>query len=101
MMSKTDVRRRVYTHNSLIGAAKDFSMLAQHSKGEFDAAMASALFCALSLEAVINHVGSSLLPLWDQHLKRKLSPEGKLTLIASFAHLQIDFGKKPFQAFRV
>lgn len=92
--------RRLYTHNQLLGAAKTF--LKQSRVGdEFDNAMGCALFCALALEASLNHLGSALFPFWDEQLKRKLTPEGKLSLVASKINFNVTFGRRPFQAFRV
>lgn len=94
------VVRRLYTHNQLLGAAKTF--LKQSRAGdEFDNSMGCALFCALALEASLNHLGSALFPFWDEQLKRKLTPEGKLLLLASKINFTVIFGRRPFQAFRV
>jgi hypothetical protein len=100
MNKRAQLRRRLYTHNQLLSAANDF---AKQTKGdsEFNSAMASVLFCALALEAVLNHIGGSLVPSWEEHFGRRLSPEGKLTLIASQVTFPVDFGQRPFQAFRV
>jgi hypothetical protein len=100
MNDRNKLRRRLYTHNQLMGAARSFTQAAG-GDSEFSSAMASVLFCALALEALLNHIGVSLLPSWEEHFRRRLSPEGKLALIASHVNLLVDFGRKPFQAFRV
>jgi hypothetical protein len=94
------VVRRFYTYNQLLGAARTF-LKQSRVDSEFDNAMACALFCALALEASLNHLGSRLFPFWDKQLKRKLTPEGKLTLVASKINFTITFARRPFQAFRV
>jgi hypothetical protein len=94
------LRRRVYTHNQLLGVAKSLTQPAGEDS-EFSRAMASILFCALALEALLNHIGASLLPTWEEHFKRRLTPEGKLALISSRVSFTVDFGRRPFQAFRV
>lgn len=93
------IARKVYTYNTLLGAAKTFRKQATESK-PFDNSMSSILLCALSLEAYLNHLGPQLFPIWTKHLERKLSPEGKLLVIALKIGHEIDFGKPPFQAFR-
>jgi hypothetical protein len=94
------LRRRLYTHNQLMGVAKGFTQPASEDS-QFSRAMASMLFCALALEALLNHIGASLVPTWEEHFKRRLSPEGKLALISSRVSFAVDFGRRPFQAFRV
>lgn len=93
------VKRRVYTHNQLLGAAKAFAKQAEDGN-EFNSAMACALFCALALESALNYIGNGVFAVWDVHLQKKLSPEGKLALITSHTQHKIDFSQKPFQAFR-
>lgn len=99
MNTKTTIKRRLYTHNHLLGAAKGFSKQARND-GAFFSAMASAMFCALALEAALNYVGAAVEPIWEGHLQRKLGPEGKLALLSSRFDYPIDFGKRPFQGFR-
>ncbi|MFZ2171216.1 MAG: hypothetical protein WAW61_16460 [Methylococcaceae bacterium] len=99
MNEKSVIKRRLYTHNQLLGAAAALSKEA-NGEGEFNNAMACALFCALALEAALNYIGGTIFPLWDDHLQTKLSPEGKLALIADHAQYEIKFGEAPFQAFR-
>jgi hypothetical protein len=91
--------RRLYVHNQLLAAAQ--SMLKQSvAVDQFSNSMGCIVFCALAVEASLNHVGAESFPNWQEHLKRKLTPERKLSLIASKAHRGIDFSQKPFQAFQ-
>jgi hypothetical protein len=92
-------KRRVYLHSQLASAARSFAKEAE-ATGSFNSAMASALFCALSLEATLNFIGSAVLPAWGDYFERKLSPEGKLVLLASQFQFEVQFGEGPFQTFR-
>lgn len=63
------------------------------------------LMCALTLEAVLNHVGQCLIcddagesALWDA--VERLSPKQKLLVIAERLRVGIDFGILPFQDFK-
>lgn len=99
MKEEANVKRRLYTHNQLLGTA---GVLMKQAEGdaEFSNALASVMFCALALEAALNYIGSAKFEVWDKHLQKKLSPEDKLALIASYSQYKICFGKRPFQAFR-
>ncbi|MEI7867402.1 MAG: hypothetical protein WCI11_05885 [Candidatus Methylumidiphilus sp.] len=96
---KKDIVRCLYTHNQLLAGAQTF-LNQSKLNNEFNNTMGCVLFCAFALEASLNHLGKTLFPFWNEHLKRKLNPEGKLTLIASEINMTVDFGSKPFQAFR-
>jgi len=99
MNDKPGVKRRIYTHNHLMASAHCF---AEQAMGDDELAnsMACALFCALSLEATLNHIGGNIFPAWEDHFQRKLTPEGKLALITDNAKFSVNFGQPPFQAFR-
>jgi hypothetical protein len=75
---------------------------AKQAKGEdeLENSMGCALFCALSLEATLNYMGDNIFPAWEKYFQKKLSPEGKLVLIANQFGFQVNFGEPPFQAFR-
>jgi hypothetical protein len=96
---KKDIVRRLYTHNILLASAQTF-LNQSKLNNEFNNTLGCVTFCAFALEASLNHLGETLFPFWNEHLKRKLNPEGKLTLIASKINITVDFGSKPFQAFR-
>jgi hypothetical protein len=93
------MRRRIYTHNYLINAAKSLSERAQKDN-ELHDCIAGALFCALALEACLNYIGAEVFPIWESHLEGKLTPEGKLQLLTNRFEQRLDFGQRPFQAFR-
>jgi len=90
-------------------------------KGEdnfFYDSMSCILFCALSLEAYLNHVGATEFQFWEEGLER-LNPSAKLKLIASERlqvekitlsgfpqkrnpiKISIDFSRRPFQSFKI
>jgi hypothetical protein len=54
------------------------------------------LMCALTMEAVLNHLGKKLFENWEE-IERRLSPKDKLKMIAERAGLEIDLGSRPFQ----
>jgi hypothetical protein len=100
MNDKQRIKRRVYTHNHLLAVASSLNKQAQVDD-EFDNSMASILFCALAVEANLNYVGCQLFDIWQEHIERKLTPNGKLMLISKKSKLEINFGIRPFQAFGV
>lgn len=62
-------------------------------------AMQAMVFCAFSMEAFLNHLGSEKLTTWDS-LERKLSPESKLDLLLELNSSSIDKRTRPFQTFK-
>jgi len=54
------------------------------------------LMCALTMEAVLNHIGKKLFEDWEK-VERKLSPKDKLIMVAKHSELEIDLGSRPFQ----
>ena len=94
----SQIIRRVYTFNTLIGAASTHANQAM-IENEFDNSLSAILLCALSIEAHLNHVGARLFPIWSDHLEKKLTPKGKLALITQEIKQDIDFSRQPFQLF--
>ena len=86
------------------------------SDDNFYDSMSCILFCALCLEAYLNHVGATEFQFWEDDLE-SLNPMAKLRLIASERlkteaiplrgfprkrtpiKLSIDFSRRPFQSF--
>jgi hypothetical protein len=58
----------------------------------------SMVFAAFSVEAYLNHLGSSVTEFWDS-VERKLSPREKLDLLAWVLRFSVDYGSRPFQTF--
>lgn len=67
--------------------------------GVFYQYMSSLVFTAFALEAYLNHIGEKLFGCWDD-LKR-ISPLGKLNVIAEKLGVEKDDGKRPFQTIKV
>lgn len=108
------------TYVDLFKVAK--SSLEKVEKSEvknFYNSMNCILFCALSLEAYLNHIGATEFQFWEEDLERSLNPHAKLKLIASERlkvekipligfpkkrdpiKISIDFSRRPFQSFKV
>lgn len=54
------------------------------------------LICALTMEAVFNHLDKKLFEDWER-VERSLKPKDKLKMIAHHTGLEIDLGSRPFQ----
>jgi len=54
------------------------------------------LMCALTMEAVFNHLGKKLFEDWEV-VERSLKPKDKLKMIAQRIGLKVDLGSRPFQ----
>lgn len=91
--------RRTYVHNELIAAAQAMLKQSMESK-QTSNSMGCIVFCALAIEAALNHVGSASTSGWHTLLKRRLSAEAKLSLLATKANREIDFSQRPFRSFR-
>ena len=60
--------------------------------------MSAIIFCAFTLEGYLNHIGSELIPKWND-LFEKLSPMAKLVMIADKYKFELSFDSPPFQSF--
>jgi hypothetical protein len=56
------------------------------------------LFCALAIEAHLNHVGPQVMKHWSP-LKKKLSPKEKLEVLLAERGQSVDFSRSPYQSF--
>lgn len=52
------------------------------------------------IEAYLNHIGSILLPYWDEEIKKGLSINNKLKIICRHSSLVPDYSRAPFQSFK-
>jgi hypothetical protein len=59
------------------------------------------IFAAFTYESFLNHAGHYTCRSWDKHLKPKLSPEGKMEFLCEVAKIAPDYGKSPFQTFKL
>ncbi len=55
---------------------------------------------AFTYESFLNHAGDQAFRSWSAHMKKKLSPEGKLALLCEICQLEASFGSSPFQTFK-
>ncbi len=55
------------------------------------------LMCALTMEAVLNHIGKKLFEKDWEEVERSLNPKDKLKIIAEHSGVNIDLGSRPFQ----
>jgi hypothetical protein len=94
-------KRRIYSFNIHFNAAKYYLELSKNKDQSEEMNSTSCLvFAAFGIEAFLNQVGEQLFSSWEDHLKKSLSPEAKLHLVAERIGLRVDFGKRPFQSFR-
>lgn len=63
--------------------------------GDFYDTMSSLTFCALAVEAAVNHVGATLFDHWSIY-EKKLSTREKIDLLSKLKKKDIDFGDNPF-----
>ena len=59
--------------------------------------MSTILYCALAIEAYLNHVGTHTMPHWPP-LKKKLSPEEKINVLSAHLNIPVAWGGAPYQA---
>jgi hypothetical protein len=100
------LRYKVYAFRYLLGAAQQAYIRANKKNegrvAKYDDAfmdyMVVVLFCALALEAYLNHIGPSIIKNWAP-LKKKLSPREKLDVFLAERSRDVDFSKSPYQSF--
>ena len=62
--------------------------------------LALLTFAAFTYESFLNHAGHHILNSWDEHLKPKLSPQGKMEFLCEVGKIDIDYSRSPFQSFK-
>jgi len=67
----------------------------ENPKGSCHQFRASLIFTAFALEAYLNHVGNKLFKEWKE--LERLSPKGKLIIIADKLEINIKYGHRPWQ----
>ncbi len=85
-----------YLYASIGALKKDVD----YSKATLSQKLSLYIFVAFTYESFLNHAGSHVCRSWDEHLKPKLSPTGKMAFICEVAKLEPDYGKSPFQTFK-
>jgi len=93
--------RSVHTYDYLHSAAYWALEQAEGTEeGRFYNCMSSIILSAFCIEAYLNHIGSELLPYWDEEVKRNLSVQNKLKIICHHLNMAPDYLHPPFQSFR-
>jgi len=93
--------RSVHTYGYLHSAAEWALEQAEGTEeGKFYNCMSSIILSAFCIEAYLNHIGSELLPYWDEEVKRGLSVQNKLKIICHHLNMAPDYSRPPFQSFR-
>ena len=92
--------RSIYTYGYLHSAARwSLEQAEMTEEGSFFNCMSSIILSAFCIEAYLNHIGSELLPYWDDEFKKGLSIQNKLKIICHHINLVPDFSRRPFQSF--
>ena len=93
--------RSVHTYAYLYNAAAWALEQAKGTQeGRFYNCMSSIILSAFCIEAYLNHIGSELLPYWDDEVKKGLSIQNKLKIVCYHVNLAPDFTCRPFQSFK-
>ena len=58
--------------------------------------VSSLLFSAFTFEAPLNHIGSKVIPYWDEF--ERLPRKNKSNILLKHLNMAPDFGKRPFQS---
>jgi len=94
--AKVSKERQVNTYSEMLSASYVILEKAKEAPAESRyQLMASLIFTAFALEAFLNHIGQNIFKCWEE--LEKLSPSGKLNLIAEKLEIEKDDGKRPFQ----
>lgn len=92
-------KRTIHTYSEIWRASYWTLWNAQNeNKGSHYQIMASLIFTAFALEAYLNHVGQRVFRCW--HALERLSPQGKMSIIAEKLNVKIDSSKRPFQTIK-
>ncbi len=91
--------RKVYTYRYMIKIAETMLHQAQNNN-EYNNSISTIVFCAFALEGFLNHVGEELVKEWTEACE-KYKPKDKLVFLADKFNIEINFGKNPFQSFKI
>ena len=102
LLEHSGLTQRIFTHAHLFRAAKLALAQAEtegtKGKDKTSFSMTAILFCAFTLEAYLNFLGTEKLPsLWEQ--LERLTPETKLDLILHTIGHAVDKTAEPFSSF--
>ena len=94
--AKVSKERQVNTYSEMLHASYVIlEKVKEAPAGSYYQLMASLIFTAFALEAFLNHIGQNIFKCWED--LERLSPSGKLNLIAEKLEIEKDDGKRPFQ----
>ena len=85
-----------YLYASIEALKKDVDF----SKAALSQKISLYIFAAFTYESFLNHAGHYVCRAWDEHMKPKLSPTGKMAFICELAKIEPDYRKSPFQTFK-
>lgn len=85
-----------YLYASIEALKKDVDF----SKATLSQKLSLYIFAAFTYESFLNHAGHYVCRSWDEHLKPKLSPTGKMAFLCEVAKVEPNYGKSPFQTFK-
>src|SRR5438445_7886600 len=89
---------RAYSYTYLLMAVHKSIRRAQNSERDtFVDCLNVLLYSALAAEAFLNHIGPQVFPHWEP-LKKKLSPQEKLDVIAAAKGVKFSWGAEPYQS---
>ena len=86
-----------YSYGYLLNAAQHANVRLKNGGEPLTESLNTILHCALALEAYLNHVGAGAMPCWTP-LKKKLSPNEKVEVLAAHLGIPVDWGKMPYQS---
>ncbi len=93
-------KKTIRTYAFLFHTARESLWHAEYDeKGRFFDCLSCITFCAFTLEAFFNHIGSQFIDHWAR-IERKLSPSDKLDLIADELGVSIKRDIVPFNDFK-
>jgi len=93
--------RSVHTYGYLHSASQWALEQAEgNEEGSFYNCMSSIILSAFCIEAYLNHIGSKLLPYWDEDIKKDLNVKNKFKIICHHFNLAPDYSRRPFQSLK-
>jgi hypothetical protein len=88
-----------YTYVYMHSCARECLRRAEESEvGQTYMCLSANVFCAMTIEAYLNHIGDELVAGWT-HFERKLGPAEKLAFLSEVLDFKFDTGRRPFQLF--
>ncbi len=92
----TSRERTLITYSEHWHSSRVFLKLGtENPRGSYHQFLGSIVFTAFAFEAFLNHVGEEVFTSWAE--LEKLSPKGKLQVIAERLEIEVNFGKVPWQ----